>query len=106
MFFVNLYLQELEETTKNLEVELEQAQAALEKDESINFGKLASKPSKVEAEQDMEVSKSALLEKLEIKKQELVCCFILIQYCLSSFTFFPLTPHFRTVVADKISLFF
>lgn len=64
-------LEELEETTKNLEVELEQAQAALEKDESINFGKLASKPSKVEAEQDMEVSKSALLEKLEIKKQEL-----------------------------------
>ncbi|XP_038895964.1 golgin subfamily A member 1 [Benincasa hispida] len=64
-------LEELEETTKNLEIELEKAQAALENDESINFGELTSKPSKVEAEQDMEVSKSALLEKLDIKKQEL-----------------------------------
>ena len=68
----------LEETTKNLEVELENEQAALENDESTNFGKLTSKPSKVEAEQDMELSKSALLEKLDIKKQELVCCLILI----------------------------
>ncbi|CAK9317903.1 unnamed protein product [Citrullus colocynthis] len=64
-------LEELEETTKNLEVELEKAQVALENDESINVGKLTSKPSEVGAEQDMEVSKSALLEKLDIKKQEL-----------------------------------
>ncbi|KAL4025967.1 hypothetical protein IC575_014373 [Cucumis melo] len=64
-------LEVLEETTKNLEVELENEQAALENDESTNFGKLTSKPSKVEAEQDMELSKSALLEKLDIKKQEL-----------------------------------
>lgn len=68
----------MEETTKDLEVELEEAQAALENDESINFGKLASRLSKIEAEQDLEVSKSALLEKLEIKKQELVCCFVLL----------------------------
>ncbi|XP_022143365.1 uncharacterized protein PFB0145c [Momordica charantia] len=64
-------LEELEETTKNLEIELEKAQAALENDESINSKKMASKPSKIESEQDMEVSKSALLEKLEIKKKEL-----------------------------------
>lgn len=80
----------MEETTQNLEVELEETQDALENDESINIGKLAYKPSKIEAEQDMEASKSVLLEKLEIKKQELVCCLILISYCLSSSTFFAI----------------
>lgn len=76
-------LQEMDLIEQNLYAELQRAQASADANHSgESNGMLNESKSTVEAQEGAEASKSALVEKLENKKKELVCCMVNYNYCV------------------------
>lgn len=72
---MNYCFQEMEEIENNLRIELENVQIALDAGQSDTKAELAGESKTTdETGQDTEESKSAILDKLENKKKELVHC--------------------------------
>lgn len=75
--------QELDLTEQNLIAELERANASVDASHSgESNGMLNESQQTVKAQEDANAAKSALMEKLDSKKKELVCCMVKFNHCI------------------------